>query len=56
MKSEFKYRSWYWYDDREGYWDYTNTPEERPNQKWELNPNYIETPDIKTCIYEQEKK
>jgi hypothetical protein len=37
---KFKYRSWYWYDDREGYWDYTDDPASRPGQKWEANPDY----------------
>ena len=41
LETEFKFRSWYWYNDREGYWDYTDDPDSRPGQKWEPNPQYI---------------
>jgi len=45
LETEFKFRSWYWYDDREGYWDYTDDPDSRPKQKWEPNPKYISKTD-----------
>lgn len=41
LETEFKFRSWYWYNDREGYWDYTDDPDSRPGQKWEPNPQHI---------------
>jgi hypothetical protein len=45
LETEFKFRSWYWYDDREGYWDYTDDPDSRLGQKWEPNPQYISKTD-----------
>ena len=44
-KAQFKYKRWYWYDDREGYWDYTDNP---TGDGW--LPNNVTSPDMAEVV------